>query len=155
MAEFEVWMRGDRVLVTARSTHVLRIGDETYTWSDDRVQGGKLDLPPSDERTLFAPSMDYLYRASACRDRGTRKTSGTVDGHPFVNYECQEPSDGSRRTYYFASDLQDFPIKATIVYPDRSMITYLARSPEVPATFPNSRLELPAGITFEPIKIGS
>jgi len=154
-AEFEVWMRGDRAHISARSTHVLRLGTETYTWSDERSQGGKLDLPPSDERTLFGPSLDYVYRAAPCRDRGKQKTKGTVDGHPFVNYECQDALDGSTRTYYFATDLQDFPIKATILYPDRTVITYTARSLEVPATFPNSKLELPAGITFPPLKIGS
>ena len=94
-------MRGDRAHISARSTHVLRLGNETYTWSDERSQGGKLDLPPSDERTLFAPSVDYVYRAAPCRDRGKPKTKGTVDGHPFVNYECQDALDGSTRTYYF------------------------------------------------------
>ena len=154
-ADFDVWMRGDRAHISVRTTHVLRIGKETYSWSDDGAKGIKLDLPPSDERTLFTASVDWIYRAAPCRAQGRPKTSGTVDGHPFVNFECQDSVDGSTRTYYFATDLQDFPIKATIVYPDRTVVTYRAISPEVPATIPNSKLEPPPGLPFETVKIGS
>jgi hypothetical protein len=147
-------MRGDRALITSRSVHILRLGKETYSWSDGRTQGGKFDLPPADERTLLVPSTDYVFRAGPCRDRGKQNNRGTHDGHPFVSYECQEDSDGSTRTYFLATDLQGFPVRARIVYPDRTIVTYTAKSPEVPGSFPDSRFELPAGITFEPIEIG-
>jgi hypothetical protein len=153
LAEFEVWMRGDRAHVSARSTHVLLLGKDTYSWSDERPEGLKLDLPPADERTRLGPSVDYVHRAAPCRDRGKQNNKGTVDGHPFVSFQCHEDADDSTRTYYFATDLQDFPIRARIEYPDRSVITYLARSLEVPASIPDSKFELPPGITFQTLKV--
>jgi len=152
---FEVWMRGDRALITSGSVHVLRLGKETYSWSEGRSKGVKLDLPSADERTLFAPSVEYVFRAGPCRDRGKQNNRGTHDGHPFLSYQCQDDSDGSTRTYYLATDLQDFPVRALIVYPDRTTVTYTAKSAEVPGSFPDSKFDLPASVAFEPIRIGS
>ena len=148
-------MRGDRAHFTSRSIHILRLGKETYSWSDGRSQGGKLDQRPADERSLFTPLVDYVFRAGRCRDRGKQNNRGTFDGHPFISYQCQDDSDGSTRTYFLATDRQDFPINARIVYPDRTIITYTAKSLEVPGSIPDSKFELPAGVRFEPMKIGS
>ena len=153
LVQYEIWMRGNRTLITSRSVHILRLGKETYSWSDGRSQGGKVELPPADERSLLVPSVDYVVRAGPCRDRGKQNNRGTQDGHPFVSYQCQEDSDGSTRTYHLATDLQDFPVRARIVYPDRTIVTYTAKSPEVPGSFPDSMFDLPRDIVFKPIQI--
>jgi len=154
LVQYEVWMKGDRAHIVSGSTHVVRRGKETYSWSDGGSGGARLELPAADERGLFAPSVDYVRRSGPCRDKGKEITRGVQDGHPFVSYECLEESDGSTRTYHLATDLQGFPVRARIVYPDRTVVTYTARSAEVPGSFADQKFELPGGVNFEPIKIG-
>jgi hypothetical protein len=154
-AHFEVWLRKDRALIGADvagdRVRVLRLGPQTYSWRESYEKGLKWELASTaDERELIVPSVDYVFRAAPCRDHGKKLTSGTFDGHPFVGYECPDETGGTKRVVYLASDLGGFPIRSRITYPDGTIVTYEGRSAEVPAAFPDSLLELPRGMTFEP-----
>jgi len=153
-AEFEVWMKSDRALIGATvgggdRIRVLRLGPDAYSWKEGETKGLRFEAPSSDERHLFVPSVDWIRKAAPCREGGRKSTSGTMNGHPFVRYDCEEKSDGTKRVYYFATDLQEFPIHATITYPDHTIVIYDAKSIELPASFPDSMLEVPAGMQFE------
>jgi hypothetical protein len=90
-----------------------------------------------------------MLKAAPCRANGKKGNTGTIDGHPFVRFEC-DASDGTHRIYYYATDLQGFPIQATIYYPDHTIVIYDARKIEVPAVIAAGMLQVPAGVTFEP-----
>jgi hypothetical protein len=153
-AEFEVWLKGDRALIGATvgggdQIRVLIVGGDAYSWREGQPKGLKFDSPSTDERTLFVPSVDFVFKAGACRASGKKGTTGTIDGHPFVRYDCDVPSDSTKRVYYFATDLQGFPIHATITYPDHTIVIYDAKSVEVPAVIADSMLQVPSGIQFD------
>ncbi len=158
-ARFEVWFKGRNALIAATvgggdRLRVLRLNNETYSWKEGDSKGLHWIGLPTDERRLVAPSVDYMYRAEPCRTAGKKLNSGTIDGHPMTSYACVDAADDTRRVYSFASDLLDFPIRASITYPDGSRITYEARSVEIPASVPDAMLELPRGIQFEPFDLG-
>lgn len=158
-ARFAVWLRNDRALISADVAgdriKVLRLGTEIYSWREGTDKGLKWELPPADERSMIVPSVDYVFRAAPCRDRGKKYNSGTFSQHPFVGYECRDEEDGSKRIVYLASDLGDFPIHVSIAYPDQSLVIYDASDVEVPASFPDALLERPSGVRFEPFAPGA
>ena len=152
-ARYEIWMKGDKALIThpASGSDELRIlidGNTTYGWRVGEPKGLKYESPSTDERTMFLPSIDYMLKAEPCRAHGKKGNTGTIDGHPFVRYEC-DASDGTHRIYYYATDLHGFPLKATIYFYGHTIVIYEARNIEVPAAIPDSMLQLPAGVQFE------
>jgi hypothetical protein len=110
----------------------------------------KIASPESDERKLAVASVDYVLKAAGCRANGKRGTTGTYDGHPFVRFDCTVASDSTTRVYYYATDLQNFPVHASITFPDHTLIIYDSRSIDVPGTFSDSLLMIPAGVQFAP-----
>jgi hypothetical protein len=154
-AEFQVWMKGDSALIgggagALDSVRILRVGNDAYSWHLGEATGLKFTSPESDERKLAVVSVDYIAKSAACRANGKRGNTGTYDGHPFVRYECTVASDSTQRVYYYATDLQNFPVYAWIMFPDHTLIIYDSKSLEVPATFSDSLLMVPAGVQFAP-----
>jgi hypothetical protein len=153
-ATYEIWMKGDKALIEhpgvgSDELRILIDGNTTYGWRVGQPKGLKYDSPSTDERTMFIPSIDYMLKAAPCRATGKKGNTGTFDGHPFVRYDC-DASDGTHRVYYYATDLQGFPLHATITYPDHTIVIYDARKIEVPAVIAAGMLQVPAGVTFEP-----
>jgi hypothetical protein len=152
-ARYEIWMKGNTALITqtvgSDQVRVLIDGDTTYGWRVGQPKGLKYDSPSTDERTMLVPSIDFMLKAPACRAKGKKGNTGTIDGHPFVRYEC-DASDGTHRVYYYATDLQGFPLQATIYYPDHTIVIYEARNIQLPAAIADSMFQLPAGVQFEP-----
>jgi hypothetical protein len=154
-AEFQVWMRGDSALIGGGanaddSVRILRVGNDAYSWHLGGTTGMKIASPESDERKLAVASVDYIAKSAVCRQNGKRGNTGTYDGHPFVRYGCIVPSDSTTRVYYYATDLQNFPVYALIMFADHTVIVYDAKALEVPATFSDSLLMVPAGVQFAP-----
>ncbi len=152
-AEFQVWMRGDSALIGGGpsaddSVRILRVGNEAYSWHLGGTTGLKFTSPEGDERKLIVASVGFIAKSAACRANGKRGTTGTFDGHPFVRYDCIVAADSTTRIYYYATDLQNFPVHASITFPDHTLIIYDARSVEVPGTFSDSLFMLPAGVQF-------
>ena len=152
--QFEAWMEDDRALITATvndgdEVRVLTIGSDGHAWVDGRTNGKAFSALDPDERTMDIPSVDFAFRAADCRGRGRRVTTGTFDRHPFVRYDCVD-ADSTKRIYYYATDLQNFPVHATIMYPGGTVVIYDAKSVEVPASIPDSLLQKPSGVQFDP-----
>lgn len=153
-AHFEVWLGGDRALIRGEAgadrINVLRLGPEIYSWREGDRRGLKWVLAAtSDERALIVPSVDYVFRAAACRDHGSKYNSGTFDGHPFVGFQCRDETGGTKRIVSLATDLSGFPIHSSIAYADGTTVIYDGRSAQVPAVIPAAFLELPPDVTFE------
>jgi hypothetical protein len=153
-AEFDIWMKGDSALIGATingdQIRILRVGKDAYSWVTGRPNGMKFTAPTLDERQLAVASADFAIRAAACKANGKKGTTGTYDGHPFVRYDCPVDADGVVRIYYFATDLQNFPVHATIMYPDKTVIIYDAKNIEVPGEVADSLFTLPIDVQFAP-----
>jgi hypothetical protein len=154
-AEFQVWMKGDSALIgggagALDSVRILRVGSDAYSWHLGGTTGMKITSPESDERKLAVASVGYILQSAACRATGKRGTTGTYDGHPFVSYDCTVAADSTKRVYYYATDLQNFPVYALIMFADHTVIVYDSKALEVPATFSDSLLMVPAGVQFAP-----
>ena len=152
-ARYEIWMKGDKALVAhpAGGSEEIRIlidGNTTYGWRVGEPKGLKYESPSTDERTMFLPSIDYMLKAEPCRAHGKE---GEHRHHRRASLRALRVRRIGRHALHLLLRHRSpwLPAEGDDLLPDHTIVIYEARNIEVPASIPDSMLQLPARVQFE------
>jgi len=150
-SDYEIWFQSGKTRMKANAAGVamnmLKVGDDLYTWADGQTTGMKMNVAAAQRQNR--PSQDYVGRIEEFKSKGKKVGSETLDGHPCDIYEY-DAEHGSHGRYWLARDLHDFPVKA-LIEQNGVKVTYHNVEIEVPASVPNSMMEVPKDVEFRDI----
>jgi hypothetical protein len=158
----EIWMAGTSMKIeergkTSARTEVLFLGDEAYFWVEGQSVGSKMGAALAARRG--GASHDYARRSEEIRVRGKKIRSEELDGQPCEVFEYESPQ--GKGTYWLATKLRNFPIKAIVErrlsLPYRAQVDrpirmeYRNTELRIPAKGSEEKLALPEGVEFQDV----
>lgn len=158
----EIWMAGTSMRIEERRksparTEVLFLGGEAYFWVEGQTVGSKMAAALAARRG--GASHDYARKIEEIRARGKKIRSEELDGQPCEVFEYESPQ--GMGTYWLATKLQSFPIKAIVErrlsLPYRAQVDRLIRMEyrnteiRIPAKGSEKKLALPEGVEFQDV----
>ena len=150
-SDYEIWFKSGKMRMKANAggvaLNMLKVGDDLYTWTEGQTTGMKMNVAAAQRQN--SPSQDYVRRIEEFKTKGKKVESETLDGHPCDIYEY-DAEHGNHGRYWLARDLHDFPVKA-ITEQNGVKVTYHNVNIEVPASVPDSTMEVPKDIEFQDI----
>jgi hypothetical protein len=161
LQEAEIWLSGGRMRIEERGkpkTIVLKAGNEVYVWVEGQSTGTKLSAGVA--MRGGRPWHDYVLRIAEVRSRGKRLGAETIDGYACEVFELGS-APGEKGTYWLATKLQGFPLKAIVErpiplpYPSEANRTvkleYRNTNVRVPGSVSDARLAIPSGVEFQDV----
>ena len=150
-ADYEVWLKGGKMRMQTKATgaqmNMLKLGDEMYNWQEGGTAGMKMNLAMA-QQVGGGSSSDYVTRAEEYRTKGKKVGTETIDGHPCEIYDYQDDARHTKGRYWLATDLDHFAVKA-VIESGGSKTTIHNTDIQVPASVPDSMLEVPRNVQFQ------
>jgi len=147
--DYEIWLKGGQMRMKANASgmtiHMLKVGDDLYNWMDGQGMGMKMTAGANRRGRA---TQDYVNQVDVIRAKGKKTGTETIDGHPCEIWEyAGEQGDSHKGTYWLATDLKNFPVKA-IRETERGKVTYHNSDIEIPAKVSDDLFAVPKDIVF-------
>jgi hypothetical protein len=163
LQEAQIWLVGGRMRIEERGkgkekTYVLKAGGEIYVWTEGQPSGIKMNQGLA--LRSGRPWHEYVRLIAAIRSGGRKLGTEKVDGYVCNVFRYDDPLAG-KGTYWLATKLDDFPVKAVV---ERSMalpyraeanrtlkLEYHNTDIRLPASVSEASLAVPAGVKFQDV----